>query len=117
LGVGLVLVLVAGTITTVVAAPDGRSLSHACGPNCWSISFLWFGTFYTAPLVVAFALLLALVAINVRLVVSRPRGHLSAAAATADDATRSAAVAASLSVVALAVAATGGGLVVFGRML
>lgn len=114
LGAGIVLVVAAGIVTSALADPDGRSLSHSCGPNCWSIRSPWAGTFYLAPLAVALLVLLALVAINVRLVVSRPRGHLAAADATADDATRSAAVAASLSVVALAVAATAAGLVVFG---
>ncbi|WP_159620124.1 hypothetical protein [Ruania rhizosphaerae] len=110
---GIALLVAAAVITTLAADPDGRSLSYTCGPNCHGTRSPWAGAFYTAPLAVAFVVLLVLVAVNVRLVVSRPRGRLDAPDQAADDATRTSAVAATLLVVALAVAATAAGLVMF----
>ncbi|UFU07431.1 hypothetical protein [Ruania halotolerans] len=116
LGFSIVLLVATAVITTVVAGADGRSLAYACGPDCMSTRTPWPGAFYTAPLAVAFMILLVLVAINVHLAVTRPRGNLAEVDLAADDDTRSAAVAAALAVVALAIAATAAGLVMFGLL-
>ncbi|UFU02345.1 hypothetical protein LQF12_12665 [Ruania suaedae] len=116
LGLGLGLLVAATVITTLAAGPDGRSLSYSCGPGCSGTRTPWPGTFYTTPLAVAFVILLILVVVNIRLVVSRPRGALEAPDQAADDATRASAVAATLVVVSLAVAATAAGLMMFGLL-
>ncbi|SEE96159.1 hypothetical protein [Ruania alba] len=116
LGLSVALLVTAATITTLMADSGGRSLSYSCGTNCWADRSPWPGEFYTAPLAVAFVVLLALVTTNIWLAVSRPRGRLDDADAAADDATRTAAVAAALAVVALATAATAAGLAIFGLL-
>lgn len=110
----LLALLATGVLTSVLADATGRGLTYACGPDCTSTSTPWPGSFYLLPVGVAFALLLLLTAVSLRLTVARPRGALGEDATAEDDRLRRSGVAVTLAVVAMATAVTAAGLMLIG---
>ncbi len=109
----LLALLATGVLTSLLADASGRGLTYSCGPGCTSTRTPWPGPFYLLPVGVAFAVLLVLTAASLHLTVARPRGALGESVAAEDDRLRRGGVAVTLTVLALATAATAAGLMLF----